>query len=313
MPQILVDPKSLNSTQKAILSTLSFFHIYKLPLSAEKIWQLLYKKQASFQEVKREIDVLTAKKIIARNDSMYSLVHFDSWQYHTNQMEIKARWKKIKRYHWILSSLPFVEEISVINSVAMGNADAESDIDFFVITKPKRLYFVRTVIIVLFKLLGVYKTRTKINKRFCFGFYMTSDNLSIRNLLLHGDDPYMAFWIGTMIPITGARVYERFIKENRWVYSYLPNFNPQDRYHALKSLRQTNPLKMLLTIVCYLPALVLEPFLRQVHVRHTFKLPENHWKTSSTIANRQMLKLHALDPRLDLRTKFEEIERNLYR
>jgi hypothetical protein len=50
--------------------------------------------------------------------------------------------------------------------------------------------------------------------------------------------------------------------------------------------------------------MILEPLLRRVHIRHTFKLPENHWKTSSTIADRKMLKLHALDPRKDLRNRF---------
>jgi hypothetical protein len=44
--------------------------------------------------------------------------------------------------------------------------------------------------------------------------------------------------------------------------------------------------------------------LRKIHIRHTFRLPENHWKTSSTIANKDMLKLHALDPRKDLRDSF---------
>jgi predicted nucleotidyltransferase len=310
MPQI--SAKNLNETQKAILSTLSFFHIYKLPLPADRVWQLLYKRQATLDEVQRELTWLTDKGIACENGGLYSLVHFDAWKYHTDQLEIKERWNKVKKYYRLLSSLPFVEEVSVINSVAMGNADAESDIDFFVITKPRRLYFVRTMVIVLFRLLGVYKTRTQINKRFCFGFYMTSDKLSIRDLPLQGDDPYMAFWLGTMIPIRGAKVYERFIKENRWIYSYLPNFNPSQQLIAIKSFRPMSMLKVLISTICYIPAILLEPLLRGIHIRHTFKLPENHWKTSSTIANKQMLKLHALDPRLDLRQKFEKIRYNVY-
>ena len=310
MRQILA--KNLNENQKAILSTLSFFHIYKLPLNAERIWQLLYCRQATLDEVKKELLNLSNKGIICENGGLYSLDHFDTWKYHANQLEIKERWEKVKKYYWLLSCLPFVEEISVINSVAMGNADAESDIDFFVITRPKRLYFVRTMVIVIFKLLGVYKTRTKINKRFCFGFYMTTDQLSIKNLLLSEQDPYMAFWLGTMIPIVGHNVYEKFIKENRWIYYYLPNFNLFKRLSLTKDFKPKPRLKFLLSALAYFPAIILESILRRIHIRHTFKLPENHWKTSSTIANKQMLKLHALDPRLDLRAKFEKIRRQIY-
>ena len=50
MPQISAS-NNLSKTQKAILSTLSFFHIYRLPLSEERIWELLYQAQASRLEV----------------------------------------------------------------------------------------------------------------------------------------------------------------------------------------------------------------------------------------------------------------------
>jgi hypothetical protein len=76
------------------------------------------------------------------------------------------------------------------------------------------------------------------------------------------------------------------------------------RLDMYRRLKPNLKLKRFLEVVCYLPAALLEPVLRRVHIRHTFKLPENHWKTSSTVANKSMLKLHALDPRKDLRKQF---------
>ena len=306
MLQTSANTKNLTNLQKAILSTLSFFDIYKLPLSAQRIWELLYRFKASIKEVEGELHQLEHMYKLVRKDNLYALSDWDHEVYEYNQLEIKRRWDKIKKYYWLLSAIPFVESLAVINSVAMGNADHESDIDFFVITRLNRLYFVRTVIIVLFKLLGVYKTRDKINEQFCFGFYVTPKSLALKPLLLEGDDPYMTFWLGTLIPIVGRNRYEQFINQNRWLHAQLPNFSPALRIKNENHLKPNRLLKAVLSVLLSIPAVILEPLLRWYHIRHTFKLPENHWKTSSTIANANMLKLHALDPRKDLRTQWED-------
>jgi hypothetical protein len=304
-------PKNLTKTQKAIISTLSFFHIYKLPLPARRVWELLYKQEATFEDVQKDLEQLRGQGLIDSDHGLYAIGGWDQKAYEANQSEVARRWRKVQKYYWLLSAIPFVENLSVINSMAMGNADHESDIDFFVITKPGRLYFVRTVIIMLFKLLGVYKTRQKINEQFCFGFYMASSDVNIKPLLLAGEDPYMAFWTGTIIPIVGESAYQKFIKDNRWIFSSLPNFRPEQRLDRIRSLRARRKLKRLLEWVAFIPAVILEPLLRWYHIRHTFRLPENHWATSSTVANKNMLKLHALDPRQDLRRAWEEILHSL--
>jgi hypothetical protein len=301
--------KSYTKTKvtEGILATLAFFNLYKLPITSKRLWELLYKAEATLPEVESELNRLVRLDLVINKNGLYALEDWDEKIYSRNQAEINKRWVRIKKYFWLISSIPFVEHVAVINSVAMGNADSESDIDFFVITKPNKLYFVRTWIILLFKVLGVYKNRKVTNERFCFGFYMTSDALSIKNLLLPQEDPYLTFWLGTIIPISGVHVYEKFVKENRWVYSWLPNFKTTQRLDSIKDLKPFLKLKKFWQIVFTVPALILEPILRWIHIRHTFKLPENHWKTSSTIADKRMLKLHALDPRKNLRNRFNEI------
>jgi predicted nucleotidyltransferase len=307
MPNTLAKTFVKSKLTEAIIATLAFFDIYKLPISGRRVWELLYRVQATPEAVTLELRRLVQLGIIVSKDGMYALEDWDPKKIHANQIEIEKRWTRIRRYYWVLSAIPFVEHISVINSVAMGNADHESDIDFFIVTKPGRLYFVRSFIIVLFKLLGVYKNKRQVNMRFCFGFYITSDRLSIKELLLPDEDPYLVFWLGTITPIFSLKYYEKLVKENRWIYSWLPNFKTMHRLEMYRRLRPSIALKKLLEIVCYLPAWVLEPVLRKIHIRHTFKLPENNWKTSSTIANKTMLKLHALDPRKELREKFYKV------
>jgi predicted nucleotidyltransferase len=310
MPNTLAKTFVKSKLTEAIIATLAFFDIYKLPISGRRVWELLYRVQATPEAVTLELQRLAQLGIIVFKDGMYALEDWDAKKIQANQIEIEKRWTRIRRYYWILSAVPFVEHISVINSVAMGNADHESDIDFFVVTKPERLYFVRSVIIVLFKLLGVYKNKRQINMRFCFGFYITSDSLSLKELLLPGEDPYLVFWLGTITPIFSLKYYEKLVKENRWIHSWLPNFKTMHRLEMYRRLKPSITLKKFLEVLCYPPALVLEPMLRKIHIRHTFKLPENNWNTSSTIANKTMLKLHAIDPRKELRSKWVNILQN---
>lgn len=302
-------PKSYTKTKvtEGVISTLAFFDLYKLPLPLQRIWELLYRVQATLPQVEQELSQLVQLGVVIHKNGLYALNDWDEAKYLANQLEIDKRWAIINKYFWALSSVPFVEHIAVINSVAMGNADSESDIDFFVITKPNRLYFARTWIILLFKLMGVYKNRKVTNERFCFGFYITSDKLSIKELLLAGEDPYLIYWLGTITPITGQNIFERFIKENKWIYSWLPNYRTQFRLEVIKNLKPALFLQNFISLVMALPAAMTEPFLRWYHIRHTFKLPENHWATSSTIANKHMLKLHAIDPRKDLRNKYQNV------
>jgi predicted nucleotidyltransferase len=311
MPAISNKIAIKNRTQEGLVSTLAFFAIYDLPLTAERIWQLLYRTEATLSQVQAELADLVRSGSVVSQNGLYALKSWDEARYDANQEEIDKRWQRVERYRRILSLIPFVESMAVINSMAMGNADSESDIDFFVITKPKRLYFVRTLVILLFKLLGVYKTRDKMNQQFCFGFYLASDRLGLDWLVLPGEDPYLVYWMATILPLFGQKIYEHFIKENKWLYSSFPNFRTQQRLGQLKSQKFFRRFKRLLEMILWLPAIILEPLLRWVHIRHTYRLPENSWPTSSTVANRWVVKLHALDPRKDLRKKYFEILQNL--
>src|SRR5690606_32172666 len=134
--------------------------------------------------------------VVAKN-GLYALEDWNDKDYANSQAAIAKRWNRIKKYYWLLSAVPFVRHMAVANSVAMGSADSESDIDFFVICKPNRLYFVRTWITLLFNMLDIYNNRRHINEQLCLGFFMAEDALSISHLALPQEDPYLVFWLGT--------------------------------------------------------------------------------------------------------------------
>ncbi len=302
----------------AIVSTLAFFSLYDLPITAKRLHELLLGQSTSLEELETELEVLYQDGKIVRGGNLYALKNWNQEAYRDRQAEITKKWAKIDRYFATLAVLPFVRQISVINSLAMGTADSDSDIDFFVVTKPHRLYFVRSVIIVLFRLLGVYKTRQKIKDRFCFGFFVSRDNLNLESIMIkpacaeasagRPHDPYFLFWLANLRPIVGGQAYWQMMQDNAWLNNHFPNFKPMKR---LTTVRQASFLirstKAVLEILLWLPSLVVEPILRRIHVTHTFKLAENNTASSSTIANAKMLKLHGFDVRAEVAQAYQRV------
>ena len=311
MPENLSEARQ-TQVRTAVLATLAFFSLYDLPLHDKSIHQLLYRTRATLFEVSEALRNLVYLRKVVQKGNLYARADWDETKRTESKLEIEKRWRKVDRFFGLLSIIPFISQLSIINSLAFDNAHMESDIDFFVVTRPNRLYFVRSMIIVIFRLLGVYKTRTKIHEQFCFGFYVTTKDPDLAKILIHGEDPLFAFWFASFAPLLGKLGYEQLVSANRWIYDYFPNFEPRTREVYLKKVSPVlSFIKFFLEIVFFIPAMVLEPLLRAIHIRHTFNLPENHWPTSTTIANDHMLKLHALDPRKEIREKFHNVIKNL--
>ncbi len=284
--------------KESVFSTLAFFALYEVPVTFSRVHELLVKERATAEEVQMILNQLVADDRISQTGNLYSLKPWKASDYRDKQVEISKKWMRIDRYYFWLAILPFVRLVSVINSLSLGTADKDSDIDFFVVTSKNRLYFVRSIIIVLFRILGVYKTRTKIKDRFCFGFFVTKDNLNFKNLLIKPEDPYFINWLANMRPVTDGRQYWELMQQNPWLAEELPNFNAMQR---LTSIQKPNlfirGIKLILEVILFIPAALLEPMLRKIHIDHTFKLAENHAVTSTTIANEKILKLHGHDVR----------------
>lgn len=308
----LLKLKNLTKAQEAIMATLVFFGIHDIPLTQERVWLLLYKYRTSKEEAVVQLANLVKQGKIFEHNGFHSLKPIDPSKIIDNDIETAKKLARVKKYYWLLCLIPFVEHVSLINSLAMGNTDAESDIDFFVITKPGKLYFVRSLVIIIFRLLGIYKTKKQIADRFCFGFYVTTDSLDLSEALIEGEDPHFAFWFASFLPLFGKRQYERLVAKNRWVYDYCPNFLPSQKIQSyMERPRGSLIVKRCSEILLTIPALLFEPVARFIHIRHTWRLPENSWPTSTTIAEKDMLKLHAVDPRAQIRERFEQVLQSL--
>lgn len=169
------------------------------------------------ENLDEEIRLAIDKKIITQTNEYY----------HTNLSKTsitkridgnknaeKALIKAYKKATFIKKHFPFVEGIAVSGSLSKGYFDNDSDVDYFIITKPNHLWTCRTILI-FYKKLFLLNSR----KYFCLNYFITSDNLEIQEKNI-----FTATEIATLLPIHGA-VFETFFIKNNWYKTFLPNKN----------------------------------------------------------------------------------------
>ncbi len=207
-------PHHKNSVEA--LKTILYFSIFKYPLKLDEICKFHPDKDR--EQISSELDMLMDRNIIYKVEDFY-LSDCDTEciekRKKGNAMAMEIMWKARERAEFI-GKFPFVEGVGVSGSLSKGYYDEKSDIDFFIITKPGRLWVARTLL-VLYKKIFLGNSR----KYFCVNYFITSDNLEVGE-----KNRFTATEICTLIPFTGQKVFENFYKKNNWVIKMFGSFTP---------------------------------------------------------------------------------------
>lgn len=111
------------------------------------------------------------------------------------------------------AGFPFVSALLLSGSLSKNYADENSDIDFFIITKPNRLWIARTFLQLFYKL----QYFTGRQKNFCFNYYIDEEALQITE-----QNIFTAAELATAMPMYGSRVSNLFFEKNKWITLFLP-------------------------------------------------------------------------------------------
>lgn len=114
--------------------------------------------------------------------------------------------KKIARF---IYRFPFVEGVGISGSLSKGTLDEDGDFDYFVITRPNRLWLARTLLIA-YKKVFLLNSR----KQFCLNYFIDSDHLSIEDRNL-----FTATEVATLIPVCGNALVV-FRNQNQWIADF---------------------------------------------------------------------------------------------
>lgn len=208
----------MQPVKKSILKVLAYFNVFNYPVTYEEIKFFL---DQPFKEpvLQNELQSLAAAGAVFRMNGFYALTP----DYTAVERRLEGNRNAVKKLKFatklarFLFRFPYIKGVAVSGSLSKNFAYKGSDIDFFIITAPNRLWVARTFFLLFFyavKCIGL-------NTWFCLNYYIdtTATEIPEKNI-------YTAIEIATLMPKQGNAVFADFYKNNQWVYNYLPNYKP---------------------------------------------------------------------------------------
>ena len=210
------DVLKINSLRQSVIKTLAYYDIFSYPLTASEVYYNLRENHTTPEEVKSELDNLCENKKIFKNEEFYLLTNdkqFITRRKEGNKIALK-KLKTARRMSSFISRFPFIRGILLSGSISKGFMERDSDIDYFIVTHPNRVWFTRLMLMVFKK---IFLLNSK--KSFCINYFVDAETLEIQEKNI-----FTATELVTLVPTYGKDIYNQLYEKNLWTKSYFPNF-----------------------------------------------------------------------------------------
>lgn len=196
-----------------------YFDIFKYPLRAEEIFRAC-PVRTSACEVEAALRHLVALGMLSEEEGFYKRKGSEANVARRLKGNALAETKlaQARKSARLIGRFPYVEAVMVSGSLSKHYMDPGSDIDFFIVTKPGRLWIARTLLI-LYKKIFLLNS----HKHFCVNYFVDTDHLEIEDKNL-----FTATEVAFLLPMLNADAYQDFRRHNAWADAYFPNFGWRD-------------------------------------------------------------------------------------
>jgi hypothetical protein len=202
-------------TQTSIVKAIAYFDMFRYPVTAEEICRFL---DHSLEKVAIQIalEQLVANAQVFRLDEFYSLQNDRSLiarrrKGNSHAAELLAIAYRIGKR---LYRFPFVKGVGISGSLSKNYADADADIDFFIITTTNHLWIARTLLHALKKLSFL----TGKQDWYCMNYFIDEEALVIAEKNI-----FTATEVVTLQPVCGSAL-PAFYMANHWALDFFPNY-----------------------------------------------------------------------------------------
>jgi hypothetical protein len=203
--------------QSSIVMALLYSDIFSYPLTTDEIFRRLSTNHTSVSEVEQELCAMKDSGIVYQFENYFAIRNDQTLaerRNNGNKLAKRILPRAVARGH-LLHAFPFIRSVMISGSLAKNFMDEDSDVDYFVITEPGRLWVAR-FFVALFKRIFLFNSR----KRFCVNYYVDYLNLEIQERNI-----FTAIELATLIPVTGGAYYDQLMKGNDWIEKYFPNYS----------------------------------------------------------------------------------------
>jgi len=201
---------------QAFIRKLLYFDIFSHPLKAEEIFEYCSIPHIDERQGIRILHELEARRWINSKSGFY-FIGMDASKVDRriegNQLA-NLRMKDALKYASIAANFPFVRAVFISGSLSKQVMKPDSDVDFFIITEPEKLWLCRAF-------LTLYKKLILGNSHFnfCLNYF-----IDLKNLEIPDKNIFTATEVAFLLPMYNYTLYESFMEKNSWVRAEFPNF-----------------------------------------------------------------------------------------
>lgn len=204
---------SKSDLKKAIIETIAFFDLFDFPPTALEI-ALNLERRFNLNEIIDatedipEISFYRGYYFLSGRDNIIA-IRQKRYNYYYRKLKIARRFARLFAF------FPGVRVVCLANVIGSHNLRDESDIDFFIITAPGKIWQTRLYCAGLAALLN--KRPKKDNKRdkICLSFYLSANHPDVSHLKLKPTDPYFEYWLRNLVLLYNKKeTYQYFLAVN---------------------------------------------------------------------------------------------------
>jgi predicted nucleotidyltransferase len=206
--------------ESALIKTLLYFDIFKYPLKEDELLRACGVDLPERKTGREAIQNLVERNKITCEGAFFFVGKGEGYVERrirgnelAEQRMVKAR--KVSRF---IGSFPYVRAVMLSGSLSKNYMEPDSDIDYFIVTEPGRLWVARTMLI-LYKKIVLFNS----HRNFCVNYFVDTDHLDIedRNIFTATEVIYL-------LPTYNRKIYQHFRENNSWADEIFPNFGKRD-------------------------------------------------------------------------------------
>lgn len=215
----------------SFIRTILYFDVFNYPLTQKEIFTFCDRKIKDHETASRILQDLCDKNLLRQEEGFF---------FTGGSMKVlsrikgnalaKKRMKTARFYASVIAIFPFVRGVYISGSLSKNFMADNSDIDFFILAEPGRLWLCR-FLLVLFKRFILFNS----HRNFCINYMLDTNNLEIEQR-----DIYTATETLMLIPVFNIKLFDKFLAANNWWKAFYPNYQvpsgaERNRNHIIKS------------------------------------------------------------------------------
>jgi len=275
---------SLTALQRSILYTVAYSQQFDYPLLLEEIWLRLIGRldksvslltPAQVRSLKSSQDLLVAvsdlqTKGLLQTTSGYFFLSGQGRSLKLRQLRRQVVAKKQAEVRAFMSwaeRCPWIQAVFVTGSVAVENAAEDDDIDFMLVTDPRRLWLTRVLVSLYATSRGRRRSwQGEEQRSWCFNLWLTTDQLGV---FAQTPTLYTAYeLLQARCVYDHGGVANKLLEANAWVTQFLPQFPLAERKPPIKTSKVSKVPKSFFKRVCSAALDLAEKLAFQVQLQY---------------------------------------------